>query len=64
MAHFNNEPFLGSIQDEDFLGACRDAGFDPAQCSVGAAPHRRRDIDPASPSGSSFLVVSARSSPA
>ena len=32
MAHFNNEPYLGSLQDEDFAALCQQAGFAAAQC--------------------------------
>lgn len=60
MAHFNNEPFLGSVQDEDFLGACSEAGFDAAECQLGYAEHRPRNAAPGVPAGSSHLVVSAR----
>ena len=32
MAHFNNEPYLGSLQDEDFAALCQQAGFTASQC--------------------------------
>jgi len=32
MAHFNNEPYLGSLQDEDFAAICKQAGFAASQC--------------------------------
>jgi ubiquinone/menaquinone biosynthesis C-methylase UbiE len=60
MAHFNNEPFLGSIQDEDFEGVAAGAGFDPASVTVAQAPLRRREDPPGSPALSTFLVISAR----
>jgi len=28
MAHFNNEPFIGSVQDQDFVAIAKEAGFD------------------------------------
>lgn len=60
MAHFNNEPFLGTIQDEDFAEVCRGAGFDPASVLVEQAPLRRHEDAPDAPPASTFLVVSAR----
>lgn len=32
MAHYNNEPYLGSLQDEDFAAICQQAGFAAADC--------------------------------
>ena len=60
MAHFNNEPFLGSIQDEDFLEVCLGAGFRHADCVVGRAPLWLPDVDPDLMPESSFMVASAR----
>jgi hypothetical protein len=60
MAHFNNEPFLGSVQDEDFEGIAAGAGFDRAATVVAQAPLRRREDGPDAPELSTFLVVSAR----
>lgn len=60
MAHFNNEPFLGSIQDEDFMEICVGAGFPPADCTVGRAPLWRPDAEAEGLPKSSSLVVSAR----
>ncbi|MDX2222943.1 MAG: class I SAM-dependent methyltransferase [Rhodospirillaceae bacterium] len=34
MAHYNNEPFLGTVQDEDFAGICKQAGFKPEKTFV------------------------------
>jgi ubiquinone/menaquinone biosynthesis C-methylase UbiE len=60
MAHFNNEPFLGSIQDEDFEAICAEAGFDPATVVVAQGPLRRREDGPEAPPLSTFLVVGAQ----
>jgi ubiquinone/menaquinone biosynthesis C-methylase UbiE len=60
MAHFNNEPFLGSIQDEDFMEICIGAGFRLAEGVVGRAPLWRPDAPPEDLPKSSFLVASAR----
>jgi ubiquinone/menaquinone biosynthesis C-methylase UbiE len=63
MAHFNNEPFLGSIQDEDFAVASAAAGFGSAATVVTRAPLRRREDAPEGAPASEFLVVSARKPP-
>ena len=60
MAHFNNEPFLGSIQDEDFMDICLGAGFRLTDSLVGRAPHWRPDADPEMLPTFSSLVASAR----
>jgi ubiquinone/menaquinone biosynthesis C-methylase UbiE len=60
MAHFNNEPFLGSIQDVDFMALCESVGFDPAACIVEGAATRRFDQEDASPRMGGTLVISAR----
>jgi len=60
MAHFNNEPFLGSIQDEDFVEICVGAGFRRTDCIVGRAPLWRPDARPEDLPNSSSLVASAR----
>jgi ubiquinone/menaquinone biosynthesis C-methylase UbiE len=62
MAHFNNEPFLGTVQDEPFEAICEDAGFAPESVTVAQAPLRRREDGPDAAPLSSFLVVSARKS--
>jgi len=63
MAHFNNEPFLGTIQDEDFEAICAGAGFDPERVVLAQAPLRRREDGPEAAPLSSFLVVGARKPP-
>lgn len=35
MAINNNEPYLGTVQDEDFLGICQQAGFDADKVQLG-----------------------------
>jgi ubiquinone/menaquinone biosynthesis C-methylase UbiE len=37
MAHFNNEPYFGTVQDEDFQGICTQAGFTPERITIGPA---------------------------
>ncbi|MCB2106147.1 MAG: methyltransferase domain-containing protein [Rhodobacteraceae bacterium] len=34
MAHYNNEPYLGTVQDEDFKAICAQAGFKPSKVIV------------------------------
>jgi ubiquinone/menaquinone biosynthesis C-methylase UbiE len=34
MAHYNNEPYLGTVQDEDFEGILAQAGFAKAKSFV------------------------------
>jgi ubiquinone/menaquinone biosynthesis C-methylase UbiE len=60
MAHFNNEPYLGSVQDVDFMALCEDVGFDPAVCTIDNVPHRPAGQSSAPTSKSSALVISAR----
>lgn len=31
----NNEPYLGTVQDEDFVGICEQAGFDTDKVQLG-----------------------------
>ena len=47
MAHYNNEPFLGAVQDEDFVGICSQAGFSAENVEVSHAlpQFRTRDSD-------------------
>ncbi len=35
MAVYNNEPYLGTVQDEDFIGICEQAGFDTDKVQLG-----------------------------
>ena len=37
MAHYNNEPYLGTVQDEDFDGICRQAGFEDDKVVISEA---------------------------
>jgi SAM-dependent methyltransferase len=60
MAHFNNEPYLGSVQDVDFTALCGNVGFDPEVCIIDDAPLRRPQDDSGAEPRSSFLVASAR----
>ncbi len=50
MAHYNNEPYLGTVQDEDFEEICTQAGFAPEQITIGpAAPQFRLHEDDSKP---------------
>lgn len=60
MAHFNNEPYLGSVQDVDFMELCERAGFDPEACVIADAPHHRPGLEAEASPRSTFLVASAR----
>jgi SAM-dependent methyltransferase len=42
MAHYNNEPYLGTVQDEDFNEICTQAGFDAERVLVSPAPPQFR----------------------
>ena len=35
MAVYNNEPYLGTVQDEDFIGICEQAGFERDKIQLG-----------------------------
>ncbi len=35
MAIYNNEPYLGTVQDEDFVGICEQAGFEADKVQLG-----------------------------
>ena len=35
MSIYNNEPYLGTVQDEDFMGICEQAGFDTDKVRLG-----------------------------
>jgi len=56
----NNEPYLGTVQDEDFVGICTQAGFSKENVTLGdAEPQfigKASDDKPVS----SYLVVSAQ----
>lgn len=58
-AHYNNEPFLGSVQDQDFETICLRAGFDPELTEIVEAtaqlPPGGRAVQ-----SSRFLVASGR----
>lgn len=58
-AHYNNEPFLGTVQDQDFETICKSAGFDPENTEIVEAtaqlPPGGRAVQ-----SSKFLVASAR----
>ena len=60
MAHFNNEPYLGSVQDVDFQALCEAAGFEPEACVITEVPLCRPDRDPEAAPQLSFLVAGAR----
>ncbi len=59
MAHYNNEPFLGTVQDENFESLCEGAGFAPEDCLVEEAASRAPPGAQAVQS-SRFLIASAR----
>ncbi len=59
-AHYNNEPYLGTVQDEDFAGISEEAGFDRETCVVTNAPKYRPGDPPGAKPVGSFLVASAR----
>lgn len=42
MARFNNEPYMGALQDEDMVGICEQAGFDRNKVRLGDAIARFR----------------------
>ena len=63
MAHFNNEPFLGTVQDVDFMALCQDVGFEPHATLVSEASLLQKDDAPDAPDAPGNLglfVVSAR----
>ena len=47
MARYNNEPYMGSLQDEDMVGICEQAGFerDKVQLGDAVAQFRARSTD-------------------
>jgi ubiquinone/menaquinone biosynthesis C-methylase UbiE len=54
----NNEPFLGTVQDEDFMGICTAAGFKKEQVEIGTAntQYKMKDTED-SPVGSYLIVA-------
>ena len=41
MAHYNNEPFIGTLQDQDFEAITREAGFDKDLVMESVQSHHR-----------------------
>jgi len=60
MAHYNNEPYLGTVQDEDFEGICRQAGFADDNVTLGEARPQFQMHDSDSKPVNVYLVVSGR----
>jgi len=60
MAHYNNEPFLGSVQDEDFDAICDAAGFTDHSCGVIDPPSN----GPREGQTRSFFIASGCKAPA
>jgi ubiquinone/menaquinone biosynthesis C-methylase UbiE len=60
MAHYNNEPYMGTVQDEDFVEICAQAGFEPGRVLMSPAEPQFRPRDGDSKMASCYLAVSAR----
>jgi SAM-dependent methyltransferase len=58
MAHYNNEPYLGTVQDEDFDDICTKAGFESYAVDF-IPPNYRLHRDDASPV-QEYIAVTAR----
>jgi len=60
MAHNNNEPYLGTVQDEDFEGICRQAGFADDKVTIGEALPQFKLHDSDSKPVNVYLIVCAQ----
>ncbi|MBP01417.1 MAG: methyltransferase type 12 [Rhodospirillaceae bacterium] len=56
----NNEPFLGTVQDEDFLGICKAAGFKGNNVEIGKATTQFKMKDTEDSPVGSYLIVSGQ----
>ncbi len=59
MAHYNNEPYLGIVQDEDFVDICTQAGFGKDDIVIGPAEPQFRLHDGDSAPVNCYLAVAA-----
>lgn len=57
MAHHNNEPYLGTVQDEDFAEICRQAGFADDKVTIGEALPQFKLHDSDSKPVNVYLIV-------
>ena len=60
MARFNNEPYMGALQDEDMVGICEQAGFDRDKVQLGEGIPRFRDDSITENTAYGNLMVCAR----
>lgn len=60
MARFNNEPYMGALQDEDMVEICEQAGFDRDKIQLGEGIPRFRDKCLAENRAYGNLMVCAR----
>ena len=60
MARFNNEPYMGALQDEDMVGICEQAGFERDKVRLGKAIARFRARSTDGKTVYEYRVVCAR----
>ena len=60
MAHNNNEPFIGTVQDEDFAEICTQAGFAPDHTHIDFTPPNFRLHKDDASAVQIYIAVSAR----
>jgi SAM-dependent methyltransferase len=58
MAHYNNEPFIGTLQDQDFAAITREAGFDKGM-KVDQAPSLHRPKSNEGKTNSAYDFIAA-----